>query len=54
MRQTVGGGSDVFGDIFGNNSMVGIYEDGKNSPEVNRINHSNHFLPESIKGVQQP
>jgi hypothetical protein len=28
--------------------MVGIYEDGKHSPEVSRINH---FLPDNIKGA---
>jgi len=40
--------SDQFFDFNHTASLVGIYEDGKHSPEVSRINH---FLPDNIKGV---
>jgi hypothetical protein len=41
-------GNDPFFDFQNNPSLVGIYEDGKHSPEISRINH---FLPDSIKGA---
>ncbi len=40
--------SDQFFDFNNTGSLVGVYEDGKHSPEVSRINH---FLPDSIKGA---